>query len=82
MLILYQEGVERGSQNTMQADILKRINDFASRYNVSVNDVKLKITRQIAQDFSRQEEDAAVTNKTVESAFEKVMKEVEKADKR
>lgn len=74
--------MERGGQNAMQGDILKRINDFASRYNVPVNDIKLKITRQIAQDFSKQEEDTAITNKAVESAFEKVMKEAEKADKR
>lgn len=62
----------------MQGDILKRINDFASRYNMPINDVKLKITKEIAYEFSRQEEDMSITNETVESAFEKVMKEVEK----
>lgn len=62
----------------MQGDILKRINDFASKYNVPINDVKLKITKEIAYEFSRQEEDMSITNEAVESAFEKVMKEVEK----
>lgn len=62
----------------MQGDILKRINDFASRYNLPINDVKLKITKEIAHEFSRQEEDMSITNETVESAFEKVMKEVGK----
>lgn len=62
----------------MQGDILKRINDFASKYNMPINDVKLQITKEIAHEFSRQEEDMSITNETVENAFEKVMKEVEK----
>lgn len=57
-------------------DILTKINDFATKYNIPVDNLKSKVSREIAKDFAAQEEDTYLSENSVESAFEKVIKKM------
>ncbi|MFH1453767.1 MAG: hypothetical protein ABIH00_07285 [Armatimonadota bacterium] len=56
-------------------DILSRINDFAQKHHIPVNNVKQKITKEVASEFSRLEEDSYLDESVIENAFDKVMKD-------
>lgn len=60
-------------------DILSRIDIFAREHDIPVNNLKSKITRELAVKFSLAEEDTYLSEDAVESAFEKVMKEIDDA---